>query len=84
MSDHPLTRRQTVCPFCAQHKDRGLVACWPCFRSSGLKSCDCTAESMLDAFEDVLAERQRAAELRQRCLDAVEMELSRFVSSVTL
>jgi hypothetical protein len=57
--DHPLTRRQTTCPFCYRHKDPYLVACWPCFRSSGLKNGDKDANERLDNFEDFLSARER-------------------------
>ena len=30
--DHPRIRNLQVCPKCAQHKERGLVVCWPCHR----------------------------------------------------
>lgn len=58
-SDHYLTRNQTTCPFCYRHKDLHLVACWPCFRSSGLKYGDETANERLDDFEDFLGARER-------------------------
>jgi hypothetical protein len=29
--DHPRLRAWDVCPLCAGHKARGLVACWDCF-----------------------------------------------------
>lgn len=56
--DHELTRRQTDCPFCKGFKDQGLVACWPCFRSSGLKYGKESAEAVLDEFEDMLIRRE--------------------------
>ena len=52
--DHERTRNQTRCPFCPRHKDTGLVACWSCFRSSGLKRGDERAQQTLDAFEAAL------------------------------
>jgi hypothetical protein len=56
MSDHIRVRNQTFCPFCGEHKDIGLVACWPCFRSSGLKYGDESAEEILSAFEAALTD----------------------------
>lgn len=29
--DHPRLRAWDICPLCAGHKSRGLVACWDCF-----------------------------------------------------
>lgn len=52
--DHPLTRRQTTCPFCDRYKEPGLLACWECFKSSGLKRGVKTAEQVLDGFENDL------------------------------
>jgi hypothetical protein len=49
--DHPFVRAHHACPFCARQKDAGLVACWPCFRTSGLKDCDPVAEAHLDRQE---------------------------------
>ena len=60
--DNPLTRRQTSGPFCQGHKDTGLVACWTCFRSSGLKFGDPFAEARLRSFEDLLKEEDAKAE----------------------
>ena len=49
--DHSFVRAHHACPFCARQKDAGLVACWPCFRTSGLKDCDPVAEAHLDRQE---------------------------------
>jgi hypothetical protein len=42
--DHPRVRASLICPLCNSAKASGLIACWPCFRSSGLKDCDPAAE----------------------------------------
>ena len=59
MLDHPLTREQQTCPFCQGPKDTGLVACWTCFRSSGLKYCDPFAEARLQGFEETLEDERK-------------------------
>ena len=53
-NDNPRTRKQMVCPFCLGRKDVGLVACWPCFKSSGLKDGSTAAEAKLAKFEAAL------------------------------
>ncbi len=55
--DYPRTRASATCPFCRHPKGFGLVACWPCFRSSGAKNCEPRAERVLEAFECRLIER---------------------------
>lgn len=37
-TDHPLLRAATTCPFCHNHKDRGLIACWSCYRSHDMRN----------------------------------------------
>lgn len=54
MTDYPRTRNCPVCPFCGQNKSHGLLACWPCFRSKGVKNCEPKAEAFLATFEAVL------------------------------
>jgi hypothetical protein len=61
MIDHPLTRAQETCPLCGGHKNIGLVACWPCFRSSGLKNDDEKAKAKLDTFESVMKQQSNVA-----------------------
>jgi len=34
--DNPHVRQDTSCPICLGRKDRGLVACWSCYREKGL------------------------------------------------
>lgn len=52
MIDNPKVRAHHLCPFCNGPKDPGCVACWPCFRTCGLKYGDPAAERKL-------AERER-------------------------
>lgn len=59
--DNPLTRAGWTCPICLGSKDAGLVACWPCFRTSGLKQCDPKAEAKVAEFEDFLTQQERRA-----------------------
>jgi hypothetical protein len=54
-ADNPRVRASLVCPLCNGAKDAGLVACWPCFRSSGLKQGDPAAEARVAARERSLA-----------------------------
>ena len=49
--DHPRVRKQWTCPICYGSKDLELVACWKCYRTSGLKDCEPDAEAKLDSFE---------------------------------
>jgi hypothetical protein len=57
--DNPRVRRGFTCPICYGPKDQGLVACWYCFRTSGLKQCDPDAEATVAAFEDFLASQEQ-------------------------
>ena len=56
-ADYPRTRAHATCAFCGRAKGFGLVACWTCFRSRGVKDCDQRAEAHLEAFECCLIER---------------------------
>jgi hypothetical protein len=53
--DNPRVRASLVCPLCNGAKDRGLVACWPCFRTSGLKEGAAEPERKIAAREAQLA-----------------------------
>jgi hypothetical protein len=53
--DNPRVRASLVCPLCNGAKASGLVACWPCFRTSGLKQGDPAAEARIAARERWLA-----------------------------
>jgi hypothetical protein len=57
--DNPRVRRGFTCPLCYGPKDAGLVACWHCFRTSGLKQCDPVAEETVSKFEDFLASQEQ-------------------------
>jgi hypothetical protein len=50
-ADNPRVRASLVCPLCNGAKGAGLVACWPCFRSSGLKDGSASAERAVAARE---------------------------------
>lgn len=49
MTDNPHVRASTVCPLCSGFKSQGLVACWPCYRSSDLKYGNPAAEAKIAA-----------------------------------
>ena len=53
--DHPRCRQSTVCPLCHHPKDKMLVVCWPCFRSTGYKYGDLKAHAAVDKAEARLA-----------------------------
>jgi hypothetical protein len=55
--DNPRVRASLVCPLCNGAKASGLVACWPCFRTSGLKQGDPAAERAIAERETSLAAR---------------------------
>ena len=59
MFDHPRVRQSGICPLCDGEKERGLVACWPCFRRSGLKYGAPDAERAIAAVECRLEQEQR-------------------------
>jgi hypothetical protein len=54
--DNPRVRASLICPLCNGAKGAGLVACWPCFRSSGLKQGDPAAERRVAAREAELGD----------------------------
>jgi hypothetical protein len=58
-SDYPHIRRDTYCPFCGDHKRAGLLACWPCFQSNGMKYGDTRAENVLRDRERFLRDNGR-------------------------
>ncbi len=50
--DHPRLRAWDICPLCAGHKNRGLVACWECFNEHDADKLEAVAdhaETMLKA-----------------------------------
>lgn len=52
--DHPLVRSSYICPLCRNHKDQGLVLCWPCHRKEKAANGGCysnTAETIIEARE---------------------------------
>jgi hypothetical protein len=59
--DNPLTRSGFTCPICLGPKDRGLVACWYCFKTSGLKNGEPHAEQVVSDFEAFLESQERRA-----------------------
>jgi hypothetical protein len=59
MYDNPLTRRGFTCPLCYGPKDSGLVACWYCFKRSGLKNGEPRAEEAVSNFERFLESQER-------------------------
>lgn len=52
--DNPRTRANYTCPFCFGSKDQGLLACWRCFKTSGLRNGNPQAEQTLACFEAFL------------------------------
>jgi hypothetical protein len=54
-ADNPRVRASLVCPLCNGAKASGLVACWPCFRTSGLKEGAAAPEALVAARERWLA-----------------------------
>lgn len=65
--DHPLVRASLGCPFCRKQKDAGLVACWACFRSTGLRNGEPHAEYTLDLAEAKLASDARFDDPNRVC-----------------
>jgi hypothetical protein len=51
MLDYPHVRASDVCPLCKRHTDRGLVACWPCYHTRGLRYGNEEAESLIEQTE---------------------------------
>ncbi len=49
--DHPRVRASLTCPLCDSAKDQGLVACWPCYRTSELGYGNPDAERLIDDVE---------------------------------
>jgi hypothetical protein len=53
--DYPHVRRSTTCPLCLGRKSVGLMACWPCFNSYGLKRANPQKELTIAERERQLA-----------------------------
>ena len=60
--DRPNIRLSTICPLCCKAKDQGLLACWPCFRASGLRYCPPAVEAKLDEYEAQLVRNRKETE----------------------
>lgn len=54
MLDYPHVRASDVCPLCRNYKDRGLIACWPCYHTRGLRYGNKEAEELLEQAESRL------------------------------
>lgn len=54
MCDYPKVRAHHICPVCNGAKDAGLVACWPCWRTS-VKRGDPAAERKVQEREAQLS-----------------------------
>lgn len=46
--DNENVRNSTRCPLCEEIKQIGLVTCWPCFRSFGLRYGNVEAEEKIE------------------------------------
>lgn len=49
--DNPHVRNARLCPLCDGDKAQGLVACWPCYNTHGLRYGNAIAESRIAARE---------------------------------
>ena len=56
MNTEERIRSHPVCPLCYGLKDGGLVVCWPCYRTEGLRQGNPQAEARIRAFGERLAE----------------------------
>jgi hypothetical protein len=54
MPDYPHVRASDVCPLCQRYKDRGLIACWPCYHARGLRYSNNEVEDLLKQIESRL------------------------------
>jgi hypothetical protein len=54
MQDYPHVRASEVCPLCYGHKDQGLIACWPCYHTQGLRYGNNEAEELMKQTESRL------------------------------
>lgn len=52
--DNPRVRMQIICPVCDGSKDRGLVACWPCFRKYDMRNGNPVCEEIIRDRENEL------------------------------
>lgn len=57
--DNPRTRAGWTCPICLGPKNQHLLACWHCFRTSGLKNYDPAAEQIVAEFEAFLESQEQ-------------------------
>jgi hypothetical protein len=51
MLDYPHVRASDVCPLCKRNKDRGLIACWPCYHALGMRYGKKDAEALIEQTE---------------------------------
>lgn len=52
--DNKNVRQSLKCPICLGIKDRGLVACWGCYRAQGMRYGNAEAEAKIAAADKVL------------------------------
>lgn len=52
--DYPEVRGQEVCPLCRKEKDLGLLVCWDCYHSQGLRAGNEAAERGIATFAATL------------------------------
>ena len=70
--DHLNLRNSTVCPFCRNAKERGLVVCWQCYRAHNMRNGVQWCERLLDECEaELRAQSNSHALLRHRFSEAV-------------
>lgn len=53
--DHSNVRADCTCPLCHGPKDRGLVACWTCYRTNGLRIASGSADAIFSRRDQYLA-----------------------------
>jgi hypothetical protein len=56
----PHIRSATTCPLCRGAKDRGLVACWDCYREQDLRRGNPQCEAIIANHERALGRMARA------------------------
>jgi hypothetical protein len=67
MLDYPNVRSGDVCPLCKKGKDAGLVTCWHCYHSWGLRYGNEEADALIEEAEKNLCkDAGRYVETHQR------------------
>lgn len=60
-NDYPRVRASLTCPLCNGTKDAGLIACWTCYRSHGMRNGLTTSDAAIISHAEAASDNTPAA-----------------------